>query len=158
MAWPGQASGGEGRGCLFDEAAWMISALDSSVILDVLVDDAAFGEASEFVLRRALLEGRLVISECVLAEIRPAFGSTEMLEEFLSDWQISFAPSSPASAMLAGEHFLLYLERGGKGGRVVPDFLIGAHALLHADRLVARDRGYLRDYFAELNILCPRAG
>ena len=35
------------------------------------------------------------------------------------------------------------------------DFLIGAHAQTQADRLVARDRGFLRDYFSSLELLDP---
>ena len=45
----------------------------------------------------------------------------------------------------------------GKRGRVVPDFLIAAHAQLLADRLLARDRGYYRDYFARLVLWDPAA-
>ena len=51
----------------------MISALDSSVILDVLTADADFSDASEALLRRAMAEGKLVVGECALAEIAPAF-------------------------------------------------------------------------------------
>jgi predicted nucleic acid-binding protein len=54
---------------------------------------------------------------------------------------------------LAGVNFARYLSRGGRAGRIVADFLIGAHAVLHADRLLARDRGYLRDYFSRLTVL-----
>ena len=75
--------------------------------------------------------------------------------EFLADWNLVFLPSSAGSAALAGEMFHRYLERGGKRGRVVPDFLIAAHAQLHADNLLARDRGYYRDYFQALRISDP---
>jgi predicted nucleic acid-binding protein len=133
----------------------MISALDSSVILDVLTDDPQFATLSERVIRRASTEGRLVLCESVLAEVLPAFTDRTQLSGFLSDWQIDFLPSSLESATLAGEHFARYLARGGQGGRVVVDFLIGAHAQVHADRLVARDRGYLRDYFSGLRVMDP---
>ena len=136
----------------------MISAVDSSVILDVVTDNPLFAVSSERALRTASTEGKLVVCESVLAEIYPAFADPLVFEEFLSDWQLAFAPSSRESATLAGAHFAAYLERGGKQGRIVADFLIGAHAQAHADRLVARDRGFLRDYFAELSVLDPSRG
>lgn len=133
----------------------MRTALDSSVILDVVVADARHGARSEAALRRAAGEGALVVGECVLAEIRPAFAADEILE-FLSDWQISFQASSRECALLAGEMFRSYLERRRSGPRrVVADFLIAAHARLTCERLLARDRGYFRDYFADLTVMEP---
>lgn len=132
----------------------MVTAVDSSILLDVIVDDPRWANASEAALRAAIQQGGLIIGESVLAEISPAVGPTRM-EEFLDDWGIRFVASSRESALLAGKIFASYLARGGKGGRIVPDFLIGAHAQIHADRLLARDRGYLRDYFHKLKVWQP---
>ena len=133
----------------------MRTAVDTSVLLDVVLDNPAFADRSEAALRAAAAAGALTICECVLAEIRPAFRAGEV-EEFLSDWAIEFVPSTRESCLLAGEMFGTYLRRRrATAARVLPDFLIGAHALLTADRLLARDRGYYRDYFTRLTLLVP---
>ncbi|HEY4393723.1 MAG TPA: hypothetical protein VGP64_06655 [Polyangia bacterium] len=53
--------------------------------------------------------------------------------------------------------FAAYLARRRPSGprNVVPDFLIGGHASVLADRLLARDRGYYRDYFNRLVLVEP---
>jgi hypothetical protein len=133
----------------------MISAIDSSVILDVLTADRTFADASERALRDASREGSLILNECVLAEIFPAFREKNELEEFLADWQLEFVASTVKSAVLAGECFARYLRRRRGQRRILADFLIAAHAQVHADRLIARDRGYLRDYFSALKLIDP---
>ena len=136
----------------------MISAVDSSVILDVVTDDPEHAATSERLLQESAAQGQLVVCECVVAEIFPAFESPSAFDEFLGDWQLEFVPSSQQSAATAGQHFATYLGRGGRQGRIVADFLIGAHAAVHADRLLARDRGFLRDYFSGLGVIDPGAG
>ena len=126
----------------------MITAVDSSVILDVLTGDSGNAAASLAALRKASREGRLIVSESVVAEVRPAFESNALFEEFLGDWGLEFMPSTLRSSIRAGE----MLRQGGK---ILPDFLVGAHALEYADRLLARDRGFLRDYFTELALWDP---
>ncbi|MCE9613409.1 MAG: type II toxin-antitoxin system VapC family toxin [Lentisphaerae bacterium] len=133
----------------------MISALDSSVILDVLTGSPEFADHSEAALRKALGQGQLIVGECVLAEIVPAFPNPNAVHDFMRDWQLEFVPSSAESAVLAGSLFGRHLKRGGRVGRVVADFLIGAHARIHADQLIARDRGFLRDYFRGLVVIDP---
>jgi predicted nucleic acid-binding protein len=133
----------------------MATAIDSSVLLDVLLADPAHMVSSEAALRAAAGQGGLLVCEVVIAEITPVLPGAS-IREFLSDWHIQFVPSTVESATLAGEMFRAYLERGGKRGRVVPDFLIAAHAQIHAGSLLARDRGYYRDYFKGLNLVEPR--
>jgi predicted nucleic acid-binding protein len=136
----------------------MRTAIDTSVILDVLIGDPTHGDASEAALRKASGQGALIISESVLAEIVPAFpGGPADVRTFLDDWNLEFHPGTLASSLLAGQMFRSYLTRRKKHQppRVLPDFLIGAHAATLADRLLARDRGYYRDYFTDLILLEP---
>ena len=98
----------------------------------------------------------MIVSESVIAEIRPAFESSSLFEEFLGDWGLEFMPSTLRSSVHAGEMLRQMLARKKKHeGRILPDFLIGAHAIEHADRLLARDRGFLRDYFTDLALWDP---
>ncbi len=103
-------------------------------------------------MQKASTEGQLIVSEPVIVEITPEVAP---LGDFLDAWQLQFVPGTIESAVLAGQMYAAYLSRGGARGRVVADFLIGAHAKIHADRLLTRDRGYFRDYFKGLKIIEP---
>jgi len=132
----------------------MVTPVDTSVLLDVLLNNPQHSGPSITALRQAANQGSLIICETVLAEIVPTLAPADA-PQFLADWNLTFAPSSQSSALMAGEMFRIYLQRGGKRGRVVPDFLIAAHAQHHAQRLLARDRGYYRDYFTQLQVWDP---
>jgi len=136
----------------------MRTAIDSSVILDVLINDPRHAARSEAALRRCAAEGALIVGECVVAEITPACpGGESEVRELLRDWSVEFVASTEQTAALAGAMFATYLHRRRKPEprRVAPDFLIGAHATALADRLLARDRGYFRDYFKRLILVEP---
>jgi predicted nucleic acid-binding protein len=39
--------------------------------------------------------------------------------------------------------------------RTIPDFVVGAHAMLQCKALITRDDGFFRDYFKGLKIIVP---
>lgn len=59
------------------------------------------------------------------------------------------------AALMASEFWKKYRKRGGARLRILPDFLIGAHALEYADRLLSRDSGFYRRYFTNLRVFDP---
>lgn len=159
----------------------MISAVDTNVLLDLLVPDASFGDQSEAALLQSSQAGALLISEVVYSELSAQFPDQKTLDRFLGETGIGLERSSSAALHLAGTKWRDYASRRRTtftcvrcgapvsvhcdqcGARrrsrqhVLADFLIGAHAINHADRLVTRDRGYYSTYFPKLN-LYPQMG
>ena len=68
---------------------------------------------------------------------------------------IAFDPLTRDAALAASAAWYRYRRRGGSPTRVTADFLIGAHAIQRADRLLTRDRGFYRAYFRGLRVLDP---
>jgi len=132
----------------------MRTAVDTSVLLDLLSSHPTVAQRSDRSLQEAADQGELVVCEIVLAELGPALRS-QPVSEFAQDWGLTFVPATLEVADLAARHFAKYLSRGGKRGRIVADFLIGAHAMLMADRLLTSDLGFRRDYFTNLKWRYP---
>lgn len=136
----------------------MITAVDTSVLLDVFTADERYGAASQDAVRDALRSGVLVACEPVWAEVASAFASPGAAREALERLTVEFSPIELHAALAAGKAWREYRRRGGRRTRVVADFLIGAHARAHADRVLTRDRGFYRTYFAGLRIVDPSGG
>jgi hypothetical protein len=124
-------------------------------LLDVLNDRQEFGSLSSAALRRCLAEGALVASEVVWAEVVSFFADPQEFENAMDSLHVTFVAAGPAAAVTAGGVAKKYRVGGGGRDRIVADFLIGAHAMHHAERLLTRDRGFYRRYFEELEILDP---
>ena len=133
----------------------MITAVDSSVLLDVYGADETFGPRSQRALRRALAEGGLVACEVVWAEVGAAFPTPAAAAGALASLGVTFIPMAQLEAVAAGQVWKEYRRRGGTRSRIIADFLVGTHAMERADRLLTRDRGFYRSYFDRLAILDP---
>jgi predicted nucleic acid-binding protein len=131
-------------------------AVDSSVLLDVLAADSVHGGKSRDALRHAYDTGSLVACEVVWAEVRAHFQTDAELTATLHELGIRFQPISEQAAAMAGKLWReLRRQPGASRLRVIADLLIGAHALIQADALLTRDRGFYRTRFKGLRIVEP---
>jgi predicted nucleic acid-binding protein len=135
----------------------MRTAVDSSVLLDVFTGASPFLQNSQDALRKALSEGSLVAGEVVWAEVRSSFPSNGEFEEAMSRLGVQYCPSPESAAVEAGRAWSEYRQAGGKRQQLIPDFLVASHALILADRLLTRDRGFSKRYFEKLNVWDPSA-
>jgi predicted nucleic acid-binding protein len=136
----------------------VITAVDTNVLLDVFTADPTFGEASRAALRVANQGGALIASEVVWAETVARFASGEEATRLLDRVRVRLVPSDIATATAAGMTWRAYRRGGGTRERTIADFLVGAHASVHADRLLTRDRRFYGARFRDLTILDPTAG
>jgi len=90
----------------------------------------------------------------VWAELASLFPSREALLVRMVRLDIGFSPIEREAAALEGASGRKYCTRDGKRTRVIADFLIGAHAKVQCDRLLASDRGFYRD-FKKVPVLEP---
>lgn len=156
----------------------MKTAVDTNILLDILIPGQPAGASSKNLLDYYLSRGRLIICEVVFAELAAGFPVSRELDQFLRDTGIDLVPSSPEALFLAGSRWAGYTGKRpekrmlcGKCGRdftvscpqcgamptkrlhVLADFIIGAHALVHADVILSRDLGIYKTYFNDLQVI-----
>lgn len=131
-----------------------------------LLGGGAHADAAEDCLRRALARGPVVVCDVVVSEVVSGLakfggGGTTLLSA-LKEAGIAYDAVESRAAVRAGEMQRRYKERRRRAGlpaageRMVPDFLIGAHALLQCTALMTRDAGFFRDYFKGLKVIVPK--
>lgn len=156
----------------------MITAVDTSIILDILIPDDSFAKSSKALLEKHLSQGQLILSEVVIAELAAQFLSEKELKVFLAETGMRLVHSSEKSLHVAGIRWAKYAVKSRKGRlacsecgkafevtcpkcgmaqnkrlHVLADFLIGAHALIHADCIMSRDLGVYKTYFSDLKVV-----
>ena len=137
-------------------------AVDTSVLVDLLGEDM-MADAAESCLRDALALGPVVLCDIVVSEITAGLGHGTEIMDAIEEMGVSYLPVELKSAIRAGEMQRRYKQRLRAAGaasaiqRTVPDFIVGAHALLQCSALITRDAGFFRDYFKGLKVIVPKA-
>ena len=137
----------------------MRTAVDTNVLSVLWLGDQMVSCMSDE-LARAGDEGGLVICAPVYAELfAHPHATPKVIARFLKD--TNFTVDFDLDQCLwteAGHRYARYANRrraskGGESRRILADFVIGAHALLRADRLLTLDKGCYQQNFPELALL-----
>ena len=128
----------------------MITAVDTNVLLDILIPSDQHGPQSKAWLVAAYDAGAIVVSDVVYAELVPSFRDRAALDGALQEIGATLSPINSSIAYEAGLRWKRYRSAGGPRERIITDFLIGAHAASAADVFLTRARGFFSTYFPEL--------
>ena len=139
-------------------------AIDTSILIDLLGEDAR-ADAAESCLRLAMNSGPVVSCDVVVSEVVAGLGHGSEVLDAIEEMGIRYSTIEQRSAVRAGEMQRKYNQRRRALGaaaplatRTIPDFLVGAHAMLQCKALITRDDGFFRDYFKGLKVILPKAG
>jgi predicted nucleic acid-binding protein len=89
----------------------------------------------------------------IFAEVSMKFDRIEDADRVLVDFERRALTYE--AGFLAGKAFLAYRRRGGAKRSPMPDFYVGAHALVERMRLLTRDASRYRTYFPALEVVAP---
>ena len=129
--------------------------IDTNVLLDVLEERPQW---SAWVLRqfRSLAEdGDLVINQIIYGEASVPYASLPEFDALLSSDVVKREDFPWEAGFVAGKVHKLYRGGGGLKVSTLPDFLIGAHALVKGYRVLTRDASRFRTYFPKVQLIAP---
>ncbi|MDX3929140.1 MAG: type II toxin-antitoxin system VapC family toxin [Shinella sp.] len=133
----------------------MATLIDTNVLIDIFHTPGAFTEWSLARVEAARLEGPLVINPLIYAEMAAGYATSEGLESALAPSLFRREELPWEAAYAAGHAFLHYRRAGGDKRSPLPDFYIGAHAMVRGYKLLSRDAARYRTYFPLLSIVSP---
>jgi predicted nucleic acid-binding protein len=129
--------------------------VDTNVLSDVLANDPAWSSWSMKALARCAADGPLLISDVIYAEMAARVKSEAELTQVLGTLEVRLERIPVPALFVAGQTFARYRRLGGIRTGVLPDFFVGAHALVARLPLLTRDVRRYRTYFPEVELIAP---
>lgn len=97
----------------------------------------------------------MIVNAVVLAEATGRFQDYQDALAVVRGTGLTFEHMPIEAAHLAGQAHYQYRRSGGRRERVLPDFLIGAHAAVSNYRILSRDQARFRTYFPSVPVVAP---
>jgi hypothetical protein len=129
--------------------------VDTNVLFDLVTNDPIWADWSFRQLETHGFGNRLVVNPVVYAELSVGFDRIDKVDAFLGETGVEVIEVPRAALFLAGKAFQTYRARGGAKTGVLPDFFIGAHAVVEGISLLTRDARRYRSYFPTIELITP---
>ncbi len=129
--------------------------VDSCILLDIMTEDPTWFDWSAEMLAQYADEEQLFINPIIYAEVSIGYQKIEELEHALPANVFTRLSLPWEAAFLAGKAFLKYRKAGGARTLPLPDFLIGAHAMVASLKLLTRDTNRFKNYYPQIKMISP---
>jgi predicted nucleic acid-binding protein len=129
--------------------------IDSNVLLDISSNDPIWFDWSAASIAELASEYALCINPIIYAEASVKFNSPADFDRAFAAQDFIRENLPYSAAFLAGKAHASYRRRGGSRISTLPDFFIGAHALVSGYSILTRDTRRLRRYFPSVQLIAP---
>ena len=130
--------------------------VDSCVLLDLFTDDPNWAEWSEKILGQCGQTNSLYINSIIYTEVSIGFNRIEEVEAAIEQAGVKVLEIPREALFLAGKVFLKYRKSKGTKHTTLPDFYIGAHAIISEFDLITRNISKFKTHFPNLNLIHPK--
>ncbi len=130
--------------------------VDTNVLLDLAQSDPVWADWSQRQLEVVAVRGPLLLNPIVYAELGASYPTLEALDSFVETLGLEWSDVPREALFLASKAHMDYrpARRSSRTG-VLPDFFIGAHALVMGVPLLTRDRRRYETSFPALALIAP---
>jgi predicted nucleic acid-binding protein len=127
--------------------------VDTNVILDVADEDSSWFGWSHEQMKRAALS--LVINPLIYTELCYHAGELREVEATVQSLGLIYQDLPREALFMTARAFRQYHQKGGTKTAPLPDFFIGAHALVLGIPILTRDVNRYSTYFPEVLLISP---
>jgi predicted nucleic acid-binding protein len=129
--------------------------VDSNVLIDIAYRDPVWLPWSRHYLAAAAESGPLVINQIIFAEFSYRYSAFEEADALLPRAEFLREELPWMAAFAAAKAFAAYRHAGGSREKPLPDFFIGAHAMVRGYPIITRDPSGYRRHFPGVELVTP---
>jgi predicted nucleic acid-binding protein len=129
--------------------------VDTNILLDIANRNPIWLNWSASQMMQLAKIHDLIINPIIYAEFSVTYVLLAEVEKSVSDLGLKVEDLPREAAFLAGKAFNQYRKQGGSKTGVLPDFIIGAHAMVLNCPLLTRDTPRYATYFPTVHLITP---
>jgi predicted nucleic acid-binding protein len=133
----------------------MPTLIDTNVLLDVIEMREAWFDWAVRCLKTARREGDVIINPIVYAEASLPYLEEQKFLRAIGDAGFAKEDLPFASGFDAAKAHMRHRALGGAKFMTLPDFFIGAHAMVRGYKLLTRDESRYKTYFPTVELVTP---
>ncbi|TCL69802.1 type II toxin-antitoxin system VapC family toxin [Rhizobium sp. BK251] len=133
----------------------MTTLVDTNVLVDLAVPTSDWHQWSRQRVYLAFRGGPVAINPIIYAEFSVRYQDMDEVDRLLPEEEFRRENLPWPAAFAAAAAFRQYRLASGGRDRILPDFMIGAHAMIRGYTVLTRDPKGFRSYFPSLDIISP---